>query len=55
MSDAAETGRCMKCKETREMKDTAEVEMKNGRPAMTGTCTNCGTKMFKILPSKKAE
>ncbi len=22
--------------------------MKNGRPATTGTCTVCGTKMFKI-------
>jgi hypothetical protein len=22
--------------------------MKNGRPAMTGTCTVCGTKLFKI-------
>ena len=44
-----ETGHCMKCKEKREMKDTEEVTMKNGRKAMKGICTTCGTKMFKIL------
>jgi len=55
MSDATETGRCMKCKVNREMKDTEEVEMKNGRKAMRGTCTNCDTKMFKILPGTKKE
>lgn len=49
----AETGHCMKCKEKREMKDTEEVEMKNGRKAMKGTCSVCGTKMFKILGIKK--
>jgi len=49
----AETGHCMKCKEKREMKDTEEVEMKNGRKAMKGICTVCGTKMFKILGNKK--
>jgi hypothetical protein len=56
MADAivvAETGHCMKCKEKREMKDTEEVEMKNGRKAMKGLCTVCGTKMFKILGIKK--
>jgi len=47
------TGHCMKCKEKREMKDTEEVEMKNGRKAMKGLCSVCGTKMFKILGNKK--
>lgn len=51
----AVTGRCMKCKDNREMKDCEEVEMKNGRKAMKGVCTSCGTKMFKILGTKKAE
>lgn len=41
-------GYCMKCKQTREMKDAKQVTMKNGKPAMTGTCSVCGTKMFKI-------
>lgn len=56
MADAiveAETGHCMKCKEKREMKDSEQVEMKNGRQAMKGICTACGTKMFKILGNKK--
>lgn len=42
-------GYCVKCKEKREMKDTEEVEMKNKRRALKGTCEKCGTKMFKIL------
>lgn len=38
----------MKCKTQREMKDTKQVTMKNGRPATEGKCPVCGTKMFKI-------
>jgi hypothetical protein len=30
------------------MKDEKLVTMKNGRQAISGTCTVCGTKMFKI-------
>ena len=39
---------CMKCKAKKEMKDPKEIVMKNGRPAVTGVCLACGTKMFKI-------
>ena len=39
---------CMKCKQKREMKDPTQTTMKNGKPAMSGTCPVCGTKMFKI-------
>ena len=42
-------GYCVKCKEKREMKDPEEVIMKNKMKAMTGTCTTCGTKIFKIM------
>lgn len=42
------TGWCMKCKSQKEMKDVKKVTMKNGRPAMKGVCSSCGTKMFKI-------
>lgn len=38
------------------MKDGVEVAMKGkggDRRAMTGICTVCGTKMFKILGKKK--
>jgi hypothetical protein len=44
----ATTGYCVKCKAKREMKGERQITMKNGRPATTGTCTVCGTKMFKI-------
>ena len=30
------------------MKNEKQVTMKNGRQAISGTCTVCGTKMFKI-------
>jgi hypothetical protein len=44
----ATVGYCVKCKNKREMKGEKQITMKNGRPATTGTCTVCGTKMFKI-------
>ncbi len=39
---------CMSCKEKNEMEDAKQVKMKNGRPAMRGTCSECGTKMSRI-------
>ena len=39
---------CVKCKSKREMKDAKQVKMANGKPAVTGMCKVCGTKMFKI-------
>jgi RNase P subunit RPR2 len=43
---------CVKCKAKTEIKNPKEIIMKNGRPAITGTCSKCGTKVFKILPKK---
>ncbi len=31
-----------------EIKDAQQITMKNGRPAIQGTCPDCGTKIFKI-------
>ena len=45
----AEVGYCAKCKAKKEMKDTQNVTMKNGRKAMKGKCTSCGTGMYKII------
>ncbi len=47
-----ETAYCVKCRAKQEMKDTQKVEMKNGKPAMKGKCSKCGTGMYKILPKK---
>lgn len=48
-----EMGYCVKCREKREFKAPKQVKMKNGRPALKGTCMKCGTGMYKILSSKK--
>jgi len=44
--------RCMRCKMNRLMKNEKEVIMKNGMKAMSGLCTKCNTKMFKIIGKK---
>jgi hypothetical protein len=44
----ATSGYCVKCKAKREMKNPQNITMKNGRKATQGTCTVCGTKMFRI-------
>ena len=49
----ADLGYCVKCKEKKEIVDGQQVTMKNGRPALKGKCSECGTGMYKILPVKK--
>ena len=44
---------CVKCKAKHTMVDPQPVVMKNGKPATTGTCSACGTKMFKIGATAK--
>jgi hypothetical protein len=39
---------CLKCRTQREIKDAKEVTMKNGKPATSGSCPVCGTKMYRI-------
>ena len=39
---------CVKCKAKREVKNPQNITMKNGKPALSGTCPVCGTKVFKI-------
>lgn len=45
---------CVKCREKKEMQDSEEVTMKNGRQAMKGKCGTCGTNLFRIMGAKKA-
>jgi uncharacterized Zn finger protein (UPF0148 family) len=40
---------CVKEKAKREMSDAHEVRLKNGRRALEGSCSSCGTKLFRIL------
>jgi hypothetical protein len=49
----AESAYCVKCKAKTEIKDPQKVTMKNGRDAMKGTCSKCGTGVYKILGKAK--
>lgn len=45
----AETAYCVKCRAKQEVKDAQVVTMKNGRSALKGKCSVCGTGLYKIL------
>ncbi len=48
-------GRCMKCKEAREMKDVKIEKTTRGTFMARGTCVKCGTRMVKILSADQAK
>ena len=39
---------CLKDRAKVEIRNPQSVTLKNGRPAMTGTCPKCGTKVYRI-------
>jgi DNA topoisomerase I len=39
---------CMKCREKRDMLGATAVFASNGTPGTRGTCTVCGTKLFRM-------
>lgn len=39
---------CFKCRSKREIKGPKKITLKNGKPATQGTCSTCGTKVFRI-------
>lgn len=39
---------CFKDRQKVEIKSPKNVTLKNGRPAVTGSCPKCGTKVFRI-------
>ncbi len=41
-------GYCVKERKKVEIQDPQQITMKNGRPAIQGTCPDCGTKIFKF-------
>lgn len=53
MADEVVMGYCVKEKAQKPMKDPKEVTLKNGKKAMQGVCSSCGTKMMKFVSSKK--
>jgi hypothetical protein len=44
---------CVKEKAQKPMKDAQQVTLKNGKLAMQGVCSSCGTKMMKFIAAKK--
>jgi len=42
------TAYCMKCRKKVEIKNPRQITLKNGRPAIQGVCSVCGTKVFRI-------
>jgi len=41
-------GYCVKCKAKKEIKGAKQIETKNKRTAVQGTCPDCGTKITVI-------
>jgi hypothetical protein len=39
---------CVKDKKKVAIQNPQSITMKNGKPAVTGTCPQCGTKVFRI-------
>jgi len=48
-------GYCLKCKQSREMKDLKYVKTANGRTMAKGVCPVCGTTINKFLSKAEAE
>ena len=48
-------GRCMRCKENREMKDLSVAPTAHGTFMARGKCVKCGTNMAKILSADQAK
>ncbi len=39
---------CVKCRKKVDIQDPKETKLKNGRPAVKGTCGECGINVFRI-------
>ena len=44
---------CFGCKDHCEITSPIRVTLKNGRPAVKGTCKKCGRTVFRMLSTKK--
>ena len=53
MVTTVESIHCLKCKVKKDVTNAEEITMKNGRPALRGTCPTCGGKVQKIVSKKK--
>lgn len=46
---------CMRCQARRPVDEAEEVTLKNGRPALRGTCGACGTRVFRIRARSESQ
>ena len=46
-------GYCVKCRGKREIGSPAPYTMKNGKPAIKGTCPACSTAILELVEDKK--
>ncbi|MGB8343642.1 MAG: DUF5679 domain-containing protein [Ktedonobacteraceae bacterium] len=46
---------CVKCRAKKEVANPQPVTMRNGRPALQGTCPTCGIKLVRLLPKDRDE
>lgn len=53
--EQAQEAYCVKCKTKREIKDGHVETLDNGRRALKGQCSVCGTNLTRFLPSEKKE
>lgn len=53
MSEGNYEAYCFRCKTKKSILNPEIVTMKNGMNAVKGTCSDCGGKVFKILPKNK--
>ena len=42
------TAYCLKCRDKKPLNDPEYTTLKNGKPAATGPCPDCGTKLYRI-------
>ena len=40
---------CVKCRKKQAMKSPKQITTKNGRKALSGLCSACGTKMMRFI------
>lgn len=50
---SSSTAYCVKCKAQRDIRNAQQVTLKNGTPALQGTCSTCGSKISRILSGKR--
>ena len=49
------TGNCLKCKEPKDLVNSEEVTMKNGRKAIKGDCPDCNRGIMRFGGLKEGE